>query len=96
MSEAAATSPGKPADSSGSNKPETATAAGSSTKQQTRNDLDDLDPNFTANVIGSMGPNTSPRVREIMSSLISHLHDFALDVNLTVPEWTAAVDFVRT
>jgi hypothetical protein len=55
---------------------------------------DQFDPNFTANVIAAMGPKTSPRVRQVMTSLIKHLHDFAREIELTVPEWSAGVDFV--
>jgi len=31
-----------------------------------------------------------------MPSLLRHLHDFAREVNLTVAEWTAAVDLVSS
>lgn len=63
---------------------------------QSSSSNDIFDPNFTANVISAMGPKTSPRTRQIMTSLIQHLHDFARDVELTVPEWSAGVDFVPT
>lgn len=49
---------------------------------------------FTETVINAMGPNTSPRVREVMTSLIRHMHDFAREVKLTTPEYLAACDFV--
>ena len=49
---------------------------------------------FTDTVINAMGPNTSPRVREVMTALIRHMHDFAREVNLTTPEYLAACDFV--
>ncbi|WP_207100258.1 dioxygenase [Paracoccus shandongensis] len=35
-----------------------------------------------------------PRLREILSSLIRHLHDFARDVNLTEDEWMVGIDFL--
>ena len=41
-----------------------------------------------------MGPNTSPRVREVMTALIRHMHDFAREVNLTTEEYLAACDFM--
>jgi Catechol dioxygenase N terminus len=53
---------------------------------------DEYDPNLTRNVISAMGPKTSPRMRQVMTSLIQHLHGFAREVNLTVPEWMAAVE----
>ncbi len=34
-----------------------------------------------------MGPDINPRLREVMSSLVHHLHAFAKDVNLTHTEW---------
>jgi hypothetical protein len=57
--------------------------------------LEKHDPNFTDNVILAMGPKTSPRMREVMTGLIRHLHDFARETNLTVSEWMAGVDMVR-
>jgi catechol 1,2-dioxygenase len=50
-----------------------------------------FDPNFTQNVINAMGPKTSPRMREVMTSLTKHLHDFAREIELTVDEWTEGV-----
>ncbi|WP_260854241.1 dioxygenase [Paraburkholderia sp. BCC1886] len=41
-----------------------------------------------------MGVQTNPRVREIMASLVKHLHSFAKDVNLTQEEWEHAVGFL--
>ena len=49
---------------------------------------------FTDTVVNAMGPKTSPRVREVMTSLIRHMHDFAREVNLTTQEYLAACDFV--
>jgi len=53
------------------------------------------DAEFTDHVIAATGPDAHPRLAQIMPSLLRHLHDFAREVNLTVAEWTAAVDFVR-
>ena len=53
-----------------------------------------FDPNFTDAVIKATGPKASPRTREVFSSLIRHLHDFARETELTVDEWMAAVDLV--
>lgn len=49
---------------------------------------------FTDVVINAMGPNTSPRVREVMTALIRHMHDFAREVKLTTEEYLAACDFM--
>ena len=41
-----------------------------------------------------MGRSVSPRLSRIMSSLVSHLHAFVKDVELTEAEWGAAIDFL--
>jgi hydroxyquinol 1,2-dioxygenase len=45
-------------------------------------------------VIESFGSQTDPRLREVLSALVRHLHGFAREVELTIPEWEAAVDFL--
>ena len=52
------------------------------------------DATFTDRVVAATGPNADRRLAEVMPSLVRHLHAFAREVNLTVAEWTAAVDFV--
>lgn len=42
-----------------------------------------------------MGPKTSPRLRELMSSLISHIHDFARETQLTTDEWMIGVNMIN-
>lgn len=54
------------------------------------------EPAFTDKVIAATGPNAHKRIAEVVPSLVRHLHDFAREVNLTVAEWMAAVEFVRT
>jgi protocatechuate 3,4-dioxygenase beta subunit len=46
------------------------------------------------NVNARMGETIDPRVREVMSSLIRHLHAFITDVRLTPREWDIAIDFL--
>ena len=41
-----------------------------------------------------MGEDADPRLREVMGSLVRHLHAFVKDVELTQGEWGAAVDFL--
>jgi catechol 1,2-dioxygenase len=53
-----------------------------------------FDPNFTQNVIKAIGPKAAPRARQVIGSLIQHLHDFARENEITVDEWMAAVNFV--
>ena len=45
-------------------------------------------------VNGRMGPQTAPRVREVMASLVKHLHAFAKEANLTQEEWEYTVHFL--
>ena len=48
----------------------------------------------TETVNARMGEDISPRLREVMASLIKHLHGFVKDVELTQDEWEAAIDFL--
>jgi hydroxyquinol 1,2-dioxygenase len=45
-------------------------------------------------VIARMGENIDPRVREVMSSAIRHLHAFVKEVRPTHEEWLEAVKFL--
>ncbi len=45
-------------------------------------------------VIESFAPGTDPRLREVLVSLVKHLHAFARDAELTIPEWEKAIDFL--
>lgn len=44
------------------------------------------DEPFTASVLASFGSNASPRAKEILTSLIRHLHAICREVNLTTEE----------
>jgi protocatechuate 3,4-dioxygenase beta subunit len=41
-----------------------------------------------------MGETPDPRLRQVMASLVRHMHDFARDVNLTPDEWLKAIGFL--
>lgn len=45
-------------------------------------------------VNGRMGADIDPRLKEVMASLVRHLHAFAKDIHLTQDEWDMAVDFL--
>jgi hydroxyquinol 1,2-dioxygenase len=45
-------------------------------------------------VNGRIGEQINPRVKEVMTSLVRHLHAFAKDVHLTQQEWEVAIDFL--
>ena len=42
-----------------------------------------------------MSDDINPRLREVMSSLVKHLHAFAKDVSLTHAEWEQGIDFLE-
>ncbi|MDJ0386987.1 dioxygenase [Roseomonas sp. E05] len=55
----------------------------------------DLDQStVTDAVIAQMASTSDPRLREVMESLVRHLHDFAREVKLTPAEWLAAIGFL--
>ena len=49
---------------------------------------------ITAAVIGRLSQCEEPRFKRVMTSLVTHLHDFAREVKLTEPEWLAAINFL--
>jgi hydroxyquinol 1,2-dioxygenase len=49
---------------------------------------------ITAAVLARMDQCSDPRFREVMSSLVTHLHDFVREVKLTDAEWFAAIQFL--
>lgn len=55
-----------------------------------------FDPNFTEHVIGLMSPETQPRHREILTSLIRHIHDFCREVELKQDEWVLGVNYINS
>jgi len=55
----------------------------------------EYDPTFTQNVIDATGPKADARLREVMSALIKHVHDFAREVNLTTDEYMAGVSLLN-
>lgn len=54
-----------------------------------------FNPNFTKNVINATGPKATPRFRQLISSLIQHVHDFARENELTVEEWMQAIELIN-
>ncbi|MFH9008187.1 intradiol ring-cleavage dioxygenase [Streptomyces afghaniensis] len=45
-------------------------------------------------VVESFGSDTDPRLRQVLGSLVRHLHAFVKDVDLTNEEWEAAIAFL--
>ncbi|KQQ35370.1 6-chlorohydroxyquinol-1,2-dioxygenase [Rhizobium sp. Leaf306] len=50
--------------------------------------------NSVDTVNARMGADVDPRLAHVMASLVKHLHDFALDVQLTQDEWETAIGFL--
>jgi hydroxyquinol 1,2-dioxygenase len=50
--------------------------------------------NITQAVIARMADTPDPRLKEIMTSLVQHLHAFAREVKLTESEWFRGIDFL--
>jgi maleylacetate reductase len=48
----------------------------------------------TAEVLATFTGAAAPRYREVMSSLVRHLHAFAREVRLTESEWQQGIDFL--
>jgi protocatechuate 3,4-dioxygenase beta subunit len=49
---------------------------------------------LTSQVLGAFAGTPQPRLRELISSLVRHLHAYAADTGLTQGEWRAAIDFL--
>jgi hydroxyquinol 1,2-dioxygenase len=49
---------------------------------------------ITQAVIGRLGASEDPRFARIMTSLVTHLHDFVREVSLTESEWFTAIQFL--
>jgi hydroxyquinol 1,2-dioxygenase len=49
---------------------------------------------ITQAVIARHAAARDARLREVMTSLVQHLHAFAREVKLTEAEWAAGLDFV--
>ena len=50
--------------------------------------------NITQAVIASFADTATPRLQQIMTSLVQHLHAFARDVKLTEEEWFQGIEFL--
>src|SRR4051794_41434832 len=49
---------------------------------------------LTAAVIRTLGDCPNPRLKQIMTSLVEHVHDFVRDVDLQGDEWFQAIQFL--
>ncbi|KMW58539.1 Catechol 1,2-dioxygenase [Candidatus Rhodobacter oscarellae] len=51
--------------------------------------------NITDVFLSYFGPDTDPRMLQVMGSLARHLHGFAREVNLTHAEWMQGIQFLE-
>lgn len=51
--------------------------------------------NITDVFMGYMGDDVNPRLKEVMGSLVTHLHAFAKEVELTHAEWETGISFME-
>jgi hydroxyquinol 1,2-dioxygenase len=55
----------------------------------------DFSEEASAQVVArSFAGTADPRLRAVLTSLVAHLHDFVKDVELTLPEWEQAIEFL--
>jgi hydroxyquinol 1,2-dioxygenase len=55
---------------------------------------DNTEEQMTRNVLDSIAQTPNPRLKAIMTSLISHLHAFIREVELTEEEWMSGIQFL--
>jgi protocatechuate 3,4-dioxygenase beta subunit len=55
--------------------------------------MDEIFPELTDDVIGRMN-SAAPRLREVMTLLIRHLHSFVREAALTQDEWRTGIEFL--
>lgn len=60
----------------------------------TEQSQDVVEERLVENVIRSFGDCTDPRLKQLMTSLVQHLHGFIRDVRLTEEEWNTAIGFL--
>ena len=49
---------------------------------------------ITAAVVQRLADTPNPRLKQVLTSLVTHLHDFAREVQLTEAEWMAGIQFL--
>lgn len=55
---------------------------------------DESEEQITRNVLDSMAGASNTRLKTVMSSLVSHLHAFVREVELTEEEWASGIQFL--
>lgn len=55
---------------------------------------DEVESQLTDTVIASFAGTSDARLKELLTSLVTHLHGFIRDVRLTEEEWNQAINFL--
>ena len=50
---------------------------------------------LTQDVLDAFADTPDPRLRQLMTALVKHLHAFAREVDLTPEEWLAGLEFLN-
>ena len=66
----------------------------SPTKPAVPQEQQEVEKTLTETVLASFADCKDPRLKELMESLVTHLHAFVRDVRLTEEEWNAAIEFL--
>ena len=64
-------------------------------RRETRSSIIEDQSTVTDTVLAAMQDAENPRLREVMSALVRHLHAFAREVNLTEEEFDLGIDFLN-
>ncbi|MEG3765711.1 dioxygenase [Alteromonas sp. 14N.309.X.WAT.G.H12] len=51
--------------------------------------------NITDTFLSYLGPNTNPRLKEVLTNLSSHLHNFVRETKITHDEWQQALELLK-
>lgn len=51
--------------------------------------------NITDTFLSYLGPNTNPRLKEVLTGLSSHLHNFIRETQITHDEWQQALELLK-
>lgn len=62
--------------------------------QEVTQEQREVEETLTETVLASFADTEDPRLKEVMKSLVAHLHDFIRDVRLTEDEWNTAIEFL--
>src|SRR5699024_11386847 len=62
--------------------------------QEVAQEQRNVEKSLTQTFLASFADCDKPRLKELMKSLVTHLHAFVRDVRLTEAEWNTAIEFL--